>query len=362
MKRNPSSQDVAERAGVSRTTVSYVLSGRAHTSIPQETQARVRQAARELRYRSNRLANGILRGQTKMLGVVLPHLAHSFYSLLLQGIHEECDRHGYSVLLAHSRNDLKVEQQRVGLLMEYRVDALLCVNYARYQSEAIAWAQETREAGLPCVLLDCLPAGHQLDGVISDDVNGARVAIEHLIALGHHRIGHVMGDQRINTGKDRYRSYLQALQNANIQVDDELIIGGEFLFEDGQRAMNTLLDLDHPPSAVFAANDTMAEGALEALQARGLQAPQDVALVGYGNLEASRGFGLTSVDQNPLLMGQRAVQCALARLNDETLAPQQIVVPTQLVVRRTCGASIKAAGEGQVSATNTKRRRVKRSQ
>jgi LacI family repressor for deo operon, udp, cdd, tsx, nupC, and nupG len=362
MKRNPSSQDVAERAGVSRTTVSYVLSGRADTSIPEETCARVRQAARDLRYRSNRLANGILRGQTKLLGVVLPHLSHSFYSLLLQGIHEECDRHGYSVLLAHSRNDLKVEQQRVGLLMEYRVDALLCVNYAHYESEAIAWAQETREAGLPCVLLDCLPAGQQLDGVISDDTNGAQVAVEHLIGLGHRRIGHVMGDQRINTGKDRYRGYLQALQKADVEVDDELIIGGEFLFEDGRRAMNALLDLDHPPSGVFAANDTMAEGALDALQARGLQSPQDIALVGYGNLEASRGFGLTTVDQNPVLMGQRAVQCALQRLNSKTHSPQQIVVPTQLVVRRTCGADIQPVREGQVAAANNKRQRVRRSQ
>jgi LacI family transcriptional regulator len=283
MKRNPSSQDVAERAGVSRTTVSYVLSGRASTSIPEETRARVRQAADELHYRSNRLANGILRGQTKMLGVVLPHLYNSFYSLLLQGIHEECDRHDYSILLAHSRNDLKVEQQRVGLLMEYRVDALLCVNYARHETEAVAWAQETHEAGLPCVILDCLPPGQQLDGVISDDVNGALAAVEHLIGLGHRRIGHLMGDQRINTGKDRYRGYIRALQNANIEVDDALIIGGEFLLEEGQQAMNALLDLSNPPSAVFAANDTLAEGALEALHARSLQAPQDVALVGYGN-------------------------------------------------------------------------------
>lgn len=340
MKRNTSSQDVAERAGVSRTTVSYVLNGRTDISIPEETQARVRKAAEELSYRSNRLANGILRGQTKMLGVVVPNLLNSFYSRILQGIHEECDRHGYSILLTNSRSDVVAEQQRVGLMMEYRVDGLICVTYARRQTDLVSWAAETFRARLPCVLLDHIPpVPALLDGVASDDVEGAQAAVAHLIRLGHRRIGHLRGDQNVSTGVDRFHGYRKALHEAHLPLDERLIIGEHFTREEGRRAMYSLINLPEPPTAVFAANDDIAEGAIEAMEARGLRVPDDVALVGYGNLEASRGFGLTTVDQNPSEMGRQAVRCVLTRLKDTGTMPQRISIPTQLIVRRTCGAS-----------------------
>ena len=339
-KRKANSQDVAERAGVSRTTVSYVLNGRTDVAIPEETQARVRKAAQELSYRSNRLANGVLRGQTKLFGVVVPHLYNSFYSQILQGVHEECDRHGYTILLTHSRQDQSAEQQRVGLLMEYRVDALVCVTYLRSPTEGISWATETQQSRLPCVVLDCLPDDNaSLDGVASDDKAGAHAAVTHLFRLGHRRIGHLVGDQRVNTGADRYDGYRRALRDAGLALDERIVTGRNYQREDGREGMQRLLALDQPPTAIFAGNDDIAEGALEALQERGLDAPRDIALVGYGNLEASRGFGLTTVDQDPAEMGRRAVQCVLARLMNPDLPRQRVLVPTRLIVRRTCGAS-----------------------
>jgi LacI family repressor for deo operon, udp, cdd, tsx, nupC, and nupG len=341
-KRKPSSHDVAERAGVSRTTVSYVLNGRTDKAIPEETRARVLDAARALSYRSNRLANGILRGRTKLLGVVVPDLLNSFYARVLQGIHEECDRYGYSVLLTHSRNDVTAEQRRVELLMEYRVDGLVCVTYARREADIVAWAEETSRSGLPCVLLDHLPSSPLLDGVASHDTEGARTAVEHLIRLGHSRIAHLRGDQTVSTGVDRCRGYAAALRESGLPLDGRMVVGDHFLVEEGRKGLLALLDLPNPPTAVFAANDDIAEGALLALESRGLHAPGDVALVGYGNLEAMRGFGLTTIDQNPSAMGRRAVQCVLARLEDAEMIPQRILIATQLVVRRSCGASTAA--------------------
>jgi LacI family transcriptional regulator len=149
----------------------------------------------------------------------------------------------------------------------------------------------------------------------------------------------VQGDQNVSTGVDRFHGYRTALREAALRFDERLVIGEHFTLEEGRKAMDALLDLPEPPTAVFVANDDMAEGALEALEARGLQAPNDVALVGYGNLEASRGFGLTTVDQNPSEMGRQAVRCILTRLKDAEAAPQRISVPTKLIVRRSCGAS-----------------------
>lgn len=338
MQRKSSSADVAARAGVSRTTVSYVLSGRADASIPEVTRERVLQAARELSYRSNRLANGVLRGQTRMIGVVVPNLLDSFYSRIVQGIHDECDEQGLSVLLAHSRGSSQVEERSVELLMEYRVEGLVCVSYSREESQALAWAAEACEQELPCVVVDYLPSDVPINTVVSDDVAGARAAVEHLIGLGHRRIAHLLGDQQGSTAIQRYEGYRQALHAARLPFDERLVAGGHYTVEEGARATGPVLDLSEPPSAIFAANDTMAEGALQVLAERGLQAPRDVSLVGYGNLEASRGFGLSSVDQNPLQIGRSAVRCLLERRAGEESAPQKIVVPTQLVVRQTCAA------------------------
>lgn len=338
MQRKASSRDVAELAGVSRTTVSYVLNEREGTAIPKETRERVLAAAQELKYRSNRLANGILRGRTRLIGVVLPNLTHSFYAAIAQGIHEECDRHGYCVLLTHSRSDLLVEGERVGMLMEYRVDGLICVSWQRHIENVVPWIEETRERGLPCVILDNLPDANSLGGVACDDIAGARAATEHLIRLGHRRVGHLKGADSTSTGPLRYQGYREALRAAGLRVDKQLIAGNSYEAHLGKEAMRELLSLPQPPTAVFASNDHLAMGALEALAERGLRAPEDMALIGFGNLTEARGIGLSSVDQNPLEIGRRAVQSVLARLDDATRPTEKIIVPTQLIVRRSCGA------------------------
>lgn len=338
MQRKSSSADVATRAGVSRTTVSYVLNGRVDASISAVTRERVLQAARDLSYRSNRLANGVLRGQTRMIGVVVPNLLHTFYCHIVQGIHDECDEQGLSVLLTHSRSNSRTEERNVELLMEYRVEGLVCVCYSREQSRALAWAAEVCEQELPCVLVDYQPSDVPIDSVISDDVAGARAAVEHLIGLGHRRIAHLLGDGRGSSAIQRYKGYRQALRAAQLPFDERLAVGGHYTLEEGARATRAVLDLSQPPTAIFAANDVMAEGARQVLAERGLQAPRDLSLVGYGNLDVSHGFGLSSVDQNPLDMGRRAVRCLLERQATKENPRQKIVVPTQLVVRQTCGA------------------------
>jgi len=338
MQRKPSSRDVADLAGVSRTTVSYVLNEREGAAIPDVTRARVLAAAQELKYRSNRLANGILRGRTRLLGVVVPNLTHSYYAAIAQGIHEECDRHGYCVLLTHSRSDLLVEGERVGMLMEYRVDGLICVSWQRQVEHVVPWAEEARERGLPCVVLDNLPTESSMDGVACDDVAGGRAATEHLIRLGHRRIGHLKGAASTSTGPLRYQGYCEALRTAGLPVHERLVAGNSYEQHWGAEAMRELLSQPQPPTAVFASNDHLAMGALDAMAERGLRAPDDIALIGFGNLQEARGSGLSTVEQNPLEIGARAVQCVLARLEDMTRPPQKIIVPTQLVVRRSCGA------------------------
>jgi LacI family transcriptional regulator len=197
--------------------------------------------------------------------------------------------------------------------MEYRVDALVCVTYLRSPTEGISWATEAQQSRLPCVVLDCLPDDNaSLDGVASDDKAGAHAAVTHLIRLGHRRIGHLVGDQRVNTGADRYDGYggrcrMRGWRSTSGSSPAE-ITGARMAVKDAAASR-----AGSAADGRFRRQRRYCRGRARGVRARGLDAPRDIALVGYGNLEASRGFGLTTVDQNPRRWGgARCSACSRA--------------------------------------------------
>jgi LacI family transcriptional regulator len=163
--------------------------------------------------------------------------------------------------------------------------------------------------------------------------------MEHLLSLGHRRIGHLSAGTRATSARERGAGYRAALAEAGIPVDEFLIAGDSFQPEEAAAAMAALLELREPPTAIFAANDLMAAAALEVATQRGLRVPDDVALVGYGDVLMARYLRLTTVHQPARKMGLRAAERLFARLEDPELPPEGIVLPTRLVVRATCGAS-----------------------
>ena len=344
MKPKPTnSQDVALAAGVSRATVSYVLNGRTDQSIPEETRRRVERAARDLAYRPNRLARSLQRGKTQTLGVMMPSLCQSFHAAIMQGVREVCFEQDYRILMAQPEHEAADGDHVIRLMLEHQVDGLLCVaaeapeNREQMRHVLFAGLEQALAAHLSCVVVDDRSRADRVDCVATDDVQGARGAVEHLLGLGHRRIGHLSGGEAFTTARDRCLGYRQALASARVPVEEALISGVSFQEEDAADAMASLLSLSEPPTAVFAANDYLAAVGQQVAHSLGLLVPDDLALVGYGDIEMARFLGLTTVQQHPRRIGRAAAERLLERLRHPETAPQALIQPTDLVIRASCG-------------------------
>lgn len=342
-KKSASSEDVARAAGVSRATVSYVLNGRTDQSIPEATRSRVVRAAQALSYRPNRLARSLQRGKTHTLGVMMPSLAQSFHAGIMQGIREVCFEQDYRILLAQPEHEAADGNHVVSLLLEHQVDGLLCVasesprDTDRMRRVLFTGLDQALSAGLACVVVDDRSLAEKVDCVVTDDVQGARRAVECLLERGHRRIGHLSGGQAFTTARDRAQGYRDALEATGITIDESLIAGGSYQEEEASDAMAVLLDRSDPPTAVFAANDYLAACGWQAARKRGLCVPEDLALVGFGDVEAARFLGLTTIRQHPQQIGRVAAERLLTRLKQPDLAPEAVIQPTNLILRASSG-------------------------
>ncbi len=332
MKRT-SSLDVARRAQVSQATVSLVLNDRHHIAIPETTRQRVRNAALELGYHPNRLARSLLSGRTQTLGILLPSLASSFVASLVEGIQAAAGDHAHQVLLAHTRHDPDFELQQLQLLLEHKVDGILIITGEATLGHLPARLDMLAQQKLPTVVLDDAASAERVDCVVSDDCVGARLAVDHLIQLGHRRIAHLAAGQQTSSARDRLAGYAAALQFAGIPFDPGLVAGDSYLGGSGTDSLARLLQARRPPTAVFAANDRRLAEALPLLRTRGIQVPNDLALVGYANYDFSAYLDFTSVDQNPREMGRQAALRLLARIAEPTMKPQLLQHPTTLIRR-----------------------------
>lgn len=343
MSKKPGALDVARRAGVSLTTVSFVMNSRMDKSIPASTRERVLNAARELGYRPNALVRGLVRGKTQTIGVLVPRLDSSFHATIVQGIQEVCNAQDYRILLADSQHDPDLEARQIYLLLEHRVDGLLSVAVAEggIAPQTARWLKTVKTEGLPFVVVDDRTLASEVDCVVTDDFAGAKLAVGHLLRLGHRRIAHLSAGSGMTSARDRHAGYRAALESAGIAYDDSLVAGDSYFMkpEDLQKPIRTLLELPEAPTALFAANDDLAAEAYQFVRRQGGSIPTDLALVGYGNTEVGRFLGLTTVHQEPLQMGRQAAERLFARLIDFSLAVEESVLPTRLILRESCGAS-----------------------
>lgn len=336
--KKPSSLDVAQRARVSRTTVSYVLNGRVDLPISSATRERVFLAASELGYRHNHLARSLRSGNSMFLGVVQPGLDEPYLAEIVHGVEEVCAERGYRVLIANSQRAPEIEARQVELLLEHRIDGLICVPSEHTLLDMPVWLDSVQSNGTACVIVDDRTYAHRADCVASDDYRGAQLAVEHLVGLGYRRVAHLSGSPHVSSGRDRQSGYMSTLSAAGLRVDSDLICMSSFEPAGVPQAIADLLALGDRPEAIFADNDVMAAEALLALTKHGLRVPEDIALVGYGNMAWGRYLNLTTVDQDNQAMGREAASRLLSRLESPQLPPGQTILPTHLVVRKTCGA------------------------
>jgi LacI family transcriptional regulator len=328
-------RDVARRAGVSVATVSRVLNGSG--LVRDETRQRVEEIAAELNYTPNTAARSLITRRTSTFGVVLPDLYGEFFSEVIRGMDPLARGRGYHLLLSSSHDDQREIQFALGA-MRGRVDGLVVMS-PNVPAAALA---ASLPSDLPVVLLNCDAAGSAFHAIQVDNFGGARAMVLHLAEAGHQRIGMVCGGAANFDARERLRGYHAALAEAGLEgADGRWEAQGDFTEAGGWRAALELVRRPDAPTALFCANDSMAVGALSALREAGFRVPGEVAVAGFDDIPIARYMSppLTSVHVDVHRLGERAVELLCDALaGGSAAAPEQEVLATRLVVRRSCGA------------------------
>src|SRR6476646_376112 len=331
-------KDVAREAKVSVATVSRVLNGSGPVS--DETRSRIREIAGRMRYVPHSGARSLITSKTQTLGVLLPDLHCEFFAEVLRGMDDTAQRHGFHLLISRSYAD-KHGIETAMRAMRGRVDGVAAMS-PDLDAESLLNLPST----IPVVLLCSVPRGNDIDSLTIQNCRGAREMVSHLISLGHRRIAIIKGAPRNYDAAERLRGYRTALREAGILPDHSLDRAGNFTEAAGYSAALELLALKDRPTAIFAANDSMAIGALSALRESGVEVPGQMAVAGFDDIPLARYMDppLSSVHVPICELGARAVELLLHGIthkNDHTRRRER--VPTELVIRRSTGGEDAAA-------------------
>jgi LacI family transcriptional regulator len=327
-------RDVAREAGVSVATVSRVLNNSG--PVREATRRRIDEVALRLRYTPNSAARSLSTRQTETIGVLLPDLYGEFYSEVIRGIDQLVQREGWHLLVSSSHNE-RSDIEAALRAMRGRVDGLLVMS-PDLDARALA---ENLPANLPVVLLNCEVDGRAYDSLNIDNCGGASAMMRYLLKRGHERIGLITGLTRNHDARERLRGSRTVLAAAGLDSDRSLLAEGDFTETSGYRAARVLLARDPRPTAIVAANDSMAIGALSALTEAGVRVPDDMVVVGFDDIPIARYVSppLTTVRVSIAELGSRAATRLLAALEQgPDREREQQLLPTELVIRRSCGA------------------------
>ena len=326
--------DVAKLAGVAPITVSRVINHSGYASA--ETRRRVEAAVAELGYVPNRLARSLRVKRTNAIALVLTDITNPFFTTVARGVEDVASAAGYSVTFCNTDEDAAKEQRNIDLLLQQQVDGILLVP-ALSSADAV---QAIQAHDLPVIVLDRRVPGAEADVVRCDSAGGAYELVRYLVGLGHRHIAMLGGPAGTSTADDRLSGYRQAMREAGLE---EQVETGSFTQTSGYEMAQRTLSRSPQPSAIFAANNFIAIGAMKALQEAGLNVPEDMALVGFDDLPAALVMFpfLTVAAQPAYEMACKATELLLARIEGEgPEAVQEIVLPTELIVRQSSGTRI----------------------
>jgi LacI family transcriptional regulator len=339
----PTVKDVARRAGVSTSTVSHVLNETRWVS--EELRRRVREAADDLGFEPNGVARSLKIKRSFTIGLVISDIGNPFFTDVVRGVEDVAQGQGYTVILGNSDEDVEKEAAYLRVLSAKRIDGLILAPAGQDHP----YLQRLVGSGFPLVLLDRLVPGLHLPAALVENRDAARIAVAHLIDLGHRRIGMVAGKPNITSTTDRLAGYRLALDTAGIPFDDALVVSGGSQIDKARSATTALLDLSVPPTALFVANNLMTIGAVAAIEDRGLAVPADVAIAGFDDFPWADVFRptLTCIAQPTYELGRAAAELLLRRIDGERSAnadgsPEHVVLSGRLVVRESSGTALPA--------------------
>ena len=311
-KGPPTITDIARQLGISAMTVSRALTGK--PDVSEEMRQKVTECAKMLGYQPNRLARSLVTQRSYMVGVVIPEIAHLFFADVISGIEEVLDEANYDILLCHSRGDPDRERAEIQTLIASHIDGLIIAPVQPMKSPELFLDLQNQQ--VPFVLFDRYFPGYEFSSVRLDDVAAGRSAAEFLLGLGHRRIAHIAGPP-VSPAKLRKQGFVSALRKAHVPISPDWIIQASFEMEGGRHATNKLLSRDLLPTAIFAANDPLALGAIYACREAGLRIPRDVSVMGVGNIEGPYHPNpfLTTIDWPRQELGRKTAAFLLEALS-----------------------------------------------
>ncbi len=328
--RPPSIKDVARLAGVSTATVSRTLNNL--SSVSPETRELVMAAAGEVGYRFNQVARNLRRRQSGAIAVLVPNLGNPFFSDILAGIESVMTQSSINVLVLDTYGLSAQSADIADYLSSHRADGIICLDGSL---DPGTFVTQHNSGVLPLVFACEWPAAGNICSVRADNIRGAQLAIQHLVDLGHTRIGHAEGPAANVLTIERCRATIETLRENKLAVEPDWFFKGDFSLESGAAAARQWLAIDTPPSAVFCASDLMAIGMISELNANGIAVPDDISVVGFDDIDISRYFvpALTTIRQPTGQLGVVAATTLLQQLSAEGCADSPALLDVELIVR-----------------------------
>ncbi len=326
-------KEVATQAQVSVSTVSHVINGTRF--VEPETEQRVRDAIQALNYRPNAMARSLRRPGTGMIGLLVPDNTNPFFAEMARVIEDVGFNHGYSVILCNSAGSPQKEATYIDVLLSRQVDGLLIISTTSHTE----FLDTVKNASVPVIVVDRETDDlHEVDRVLVDNEQGGYLAGAYLLAAGHHRIGCISGPSTATPSALRIDGFRRALDEQGITLPAAAITGGDFQYASGEQGMIELLQQSPGLTAVFAANDLMALGAIHALQRMGKSVPGDVSVIGFDNIpQAAAAYPtLTTIAQPIERLGQACILRLLERIKGSDAPPTRIILNPVLIERESC--------------------------
>jgi LacI family transcriptional regulator len=329
---NTTIKDVAKLAGVHPSTVSRVINN--DSRISEKTKNKVIYVVNKLGYTPNAIARGLKTKRTNTIGMLIPDMTNPFFAYLARGVEDAASENGFNIILCNSDEKLEKERTYLKILKEKRVDGLI-LSSVHIKDKSIFRLEKIK---YPYILVSRDIAGLDKNCIIVNDIAGGTMATEHLIKLGHRRIAHITGPLKVKSAINRLEGYRIALKKNHIEYKEELVEEGDFRIAGGYKAMKKLLKLSELPTAIFAANDLVAMGAMQAIQQKKYHIPEDFCIIGFDDIKlASFVYPTLSTIRQPMLeMGALAVKILLRIIRGGEFNQKKVVLKPKLIIRESC--------------------------
>lgn len=327
-------KDVARLAGVSTSTVSHVINN--NRFVSDEIRTKVLAAVEQLNYAPSALARSLKLNQTHTIGMLVTTSNNPFFAEVVHSVERSCYQRGYSLMLCNTEGEPQRMNQSLETLLQKRVDGLLVMCTESY------WPSQEilkRYSALPIVMMDWSPYQGPMDVIQNNSLLGGEIAVNHLIERGYRRIACITGPADKTSAQQRIAGYRHGMSRAGLPILTGYEIYSDFEFAGGLQSMQQLLALPMPPHAVFVANDAMAVGVYLALHQAALKVGQDVAVIGYDDIDLARFLSppLTTIHQPKEALGKLALDTLMSRLLDVAREPQTLVLTPELIIRESVG-------------------------